>query len=176
MITGSAVRAGYFRHFPTLIPIGGVRGRARVINLAARRTRAAALFVITCDVGADRTTSAHLRRLVGTRSAVHFCADRRQARTGRNALITERLGTTLHVVHSHCMPIRSSPLPLSLTGVAAEHPAVVPAGESQRRTQRRRRNQTGGSGEGQASDRSKSGEQHVNTASCPTLFERVGGE
>jgi hypothetical protein len=161
------------------IPIGGVRGRARVVDLAARRTRTAALFVITCDVGADRSAGAQLRSLVGTRSTTHFCADRRQARTCRNALITERLGTTLDVVHSHCMPvhgIHSLPLPLSLTGVAAEHSAVVPAGESQRRTQRRRRNQTGGSGEDQASDRSKSGEQHVDTASCPSLFERVGGK
>jgi hypothetical protein len=153
-----------------LIPIRGVCRRAWVITLPARRTRTTALLVITGDVGANRSTGAQLRSLVGARSTAHFRADRRQARTRRDALVTERLCSALDIVHSHCMPVHgirgicSPPLTLSLPGVAIEHAAIVATGKSHRCAQRRRRNQTGSSGENQASGKSKSAEQHVNTA------------
>ena len=155
----------WVRPLAFLIPVSGIRWRARIVGLTTRRTRAASLFVITSDVRADRSAGAQLRGLLGTRSAMHLCADRRQARACGHSLIPERLSTTINVDHAHCMPVRRRPLA-----------AVVLAGHCQRRTQRRRRNQTGSGGEDQASGRSKSGEQHVDTAKCPTLFERVGGK
>jgi hypothetical protein len=110
-------------------------------------------------------------------SAAHFRADWRQAGTRCHALITERLCATLDIVDTHCTPVHSLPLSLALTSAVVEHRStVIPASKSQRRADCRRRNQSGCGGKDQTSGRAKAGEQHVDTARCPTQFERAAGK
>lgn len=148
--------------------------------MTTRCTWRAALFVVACDVSANRSATAQLRALVRARSTTNFGANGRKSGSGSNALENKRSRIDVGVIDPNSVLVHRLPLSVRFAATtenaAGQQGAIrtFTTGECHRCKHCRRRNQAGCSGENQATGVTNSSERHVSTARRPTRSSVLG--